>query len=237
MKILKILSLLSFIFILSACGGGGGVGDTPAASTNTFQLKAAYINYFNDLRSLPFKVSGSMSGVNVTGSGTLTQSNISNGTFEGITVLQKVVTITGTLLAANGQSAPLASTTTSYADSNYVPRGSSGAEYSVITSDINLPLTAKINDTAIWYTAKRYTSSSKTTLLGTRVFSFALQPDTASTALLKIIESEYNTSGTQTGSYITSYRMTPSGGLTRLLETGVNQTSSLTITFYSLSDK
>lgn len=237
MKIIKLLSLLSFIVFLSACGGGGGISDTPAVSANTFQLKAAYINDFIDSRSLPFRVSGVMSGVNVTGSGTITQSNVSNSTFEGITVLQKVSTLTGTLYDPNGRSAPLATTSTSYADSNYVPRGSSDSEYSVITGDINIPLTAKINDTAILHTAKRYTSSSKTTFLGTTVSSFALQPDTASTALLKIIDSKYNTSGTQTSSTITTFRMTPSGGLTPLLVASVSQAVSLTFTFYSVSEK
>jgi hypothetical protein len=61
---------------------------TQPVSVDTFQVKTAYINYFNDTSSHPFTVTGTAAGFTVTGSGTVTQSSVTNGTFEGAPVLQ-----------------------------------------------------------------------------------------------------------------------------------------------------
>jgi len=233
MKLQKLLVVAMSTAFLAACGGGGGGSSAPIApvtSTETFQVKTAYVSYFTDSRSLPFTMSGTTSGVSVNGSGTVTQSGVTSGTFEGVAALQKVMTITASLVG-NGVTIPFGATSTSYVDSNYTPKGISGSEYSVVTSAVNIPVTAKVNDTGIWSTSNRYTTSAKTTLLGTTEASFVLQPDTASTALLKIIQTDKNTSGTPKMISTVSFRMTPAGALTRLSETGVGGTTNLTITY------
>lgn len=221
----------SVLFV--ACGGGGEgtpISSAPIASVDTFQFKTAFVNYVSDSRSLPFTITGTTSGVSVTGSGTVTQSTLTSSTFEGLPVLQKVTAITGSLIG-NGVTVPLATTSTSFIDSNYVMKGISSSEYMVVTSGGVIPTTAKVNDTGNWYSASRYTTSAKTTLLGTTDMAFVLQPDTASTAILKLIQVDKNTTGTTMRTSTLSLRMTPAGGLTRLSESGLEGSTSLTITY------
>lgn len=228
---IRVWFAMSTLALLAACGGGGGGGSSaPVTSTETFQLRTAYVSYLTDTRSMPFSVTGTVSGVNVSGSGTTTQGSMSATTFEGQSAQVKTTTATGTLIA-NGQSIPLASSSTTYVDSNYNPLGFNGSEYEVVTSSTPIPTTARVNDTAVWYSATRYTSSSKITRTGTTTATFVLEPDTASTALLKIIQVERNTSNTVTSTNTITFRMTPAGSLTRINETLVEGTTSLTATY------
>ena len=219
--------------LIAACGGGGSGGTpapVPVTSTDIFQVKTAFVNYFNDSRSLPFTISGTISGVSVSGSGTLTQSGVTAGSFEGLPVLQKVSTVTATVLV-NGTPLTTAESTTSYADSNYVPKGSSNGEYRVIGNAVNIPDTALVNDTGVWYTEDIYLASDKVSFLGTSVTSFVMMPDTASTAILKIIQTDRDTSGNVTLIATITFRMTPAGELTRLAEAGLDGDMTLTLTY------
>jgi hypothetical protein len=230
MKSIRSLIAISTLMALTACGGGGG-SSTPATSTDSYQLRTAYVNYLRDTRSAPFTVSGTVQGINVTGSGSATQGALTSTTFENQTALQKVSVVTGTL-SANGQTLPLSSSSTTYVDSNYNPLGSSGTDYEVISGSVTIPTTAKVNDTGVWYSSTLYATSAKTTRRGTASVSYVLEPDTTSTALLKIIRVEKDTSGTTSSSSIISFRMTPAGSLTRLSESELMPNgTALTITY------
>ena len=228
---LKLLLLSSVLSLLAACGGGGGGGSSgPVTSTETFQLQTAYVNFFNASNSLPYTISGTSSGYAVTGSGTLTESSPVNGTFESVSALQKNSANTFTI-TANGITASDASSSSSYVDSNYIPLGHSGTEYTVITGNVVIPMTARIGDSGTWSTENRYTNSSKTSLLGTTTTTYVLEPDTASTALLKIIDTEKNTSGTTTATTVETYRITPAGSITHVSATISKSPTYLTFTF------
>jgi len=228
---LKSLLATFALIVLAGCGGGGGGTSAVTTSSETFQLRAAYVNYLTDTRSATFTVSGTVEGINVTGNGTATQGALSNTTFEGQAALQKVSVITGAL-RADGQTVPLLTSSTTYLDSNYNPLGSSSTDYEVVTGSVNIPATAKVNDTGVWYSSTRYSSSAKTTRRGTASVSFVMEPDTASTSLLKIIRIEKDTLGTTTSTSAITFRMTPSGSLTRISETGVSPGgTALTITY------
>lgn len=203
---------------LTACGGGGGgsAAVSPvAASTESFQLRTAYINSISLPRTLVGTLSGTVGGVTITGNGTQTQGSMTAGTFEGVAGLKSVTTLIATF-KANGQTVPVSLSVTNHTDSNYVPMGWSGAQYQVVVGAVNIPISAKINDTALALTANRYTSSSKQSRVGTLELTYVLQPDTASTALLKLIETEKNTSGVMTSQTISTFRITPAGGITAL---------------------
>lgn len=233
---IKILSAFYFCSVfLTGCGGGGS-GSTsgtatsgPVTSTETFQLRTAWINYLSESRSIPFTVTGTVSGTTVGGSGTVTFGTILSTTFEGQSALSKSVTATY-VINVNGTSLPLGGTSTSYFTSNYAPLGFSGSEYQVVTAT-SIPTTAKVNDTGTLYVTDIYTSSSKTSKSGTSTSTFVLEPDTATTALLKVIDVEKNTSNNIISTEISTFRITPAGALTRLTSTLVEGSSSVAFTF------
>lgn len=230
MKLRHLLAVTLTATFIAACGGGGGDSGLPVVSTDTFQVKTAYINYFNDISSHPFTVSGTTAGFVVTGSGTVTQSPVTNGVFEGAAVLQKTTTVTGSFVA-NGVPFDLTAADTAFVDANYAAKGWAGEEYVVVTSATTVPDTAKVNDTGLWHTSNRYADSSKTTLLGTSEVDFALAPDTATTALLRITQTDKDSFGSTVMTATANFRMTPAGGLTRLSETAVEGSTTLTLTY------
>jgi hypothetical protein len=224
---------LTLILAISACGGGGGGSPTstgPVASTETFQLRTAYVNYVTETRSLPFTVTGTTSGYSVTGSGTATQGSLTSATFESQAAQQKTTTVTGSI-TANGTNVQLSSSSTTYVDSNYNPLGSNDTDYTVVNSGASIPATARVNDTGTWYSTIRYASSTKATQRGTGTVSYVLEPDTASTALLKIILVERDNSSNETYRSAVTFRMTPAGALTRISESAVEDSTSLTLSY------
>lgn len=227
---IRLWAAVSFLTVLAACGGGGGGSSGPVTSTETFQLRTAYVSYINGSGSWPFTISGTVSGVNVTGSGTETAGSVSSATFEGQAAQAKTTTATGSF-SVNGQNYPLASTSTAYVSSNYDPIGFNGEEYEVVSSSVPIPATARVNDTGTWYSSTRYTTSNKTRREGTSTATFVLEPDTSSTALLKIIRIEKDTGGTVTSTTTSTFRITPAGGLSRINETILIGSTSLTLTY------
>ena len=226
----KFLTATALFSLVSACGGGGDTA-APVASTQTFPLKAIHINLVISPSSEYFTISGTASGVAVTGSGSLTSSNLSAGTFEGLSALQGTSTMTGSFVA-NGVTYPLNLISISWFDSNYVPKGtSSNSEYSVITGTPTIPTAGRINDTGILYTENLYTSSTKAVFLGTETTSYVVEADTASTALLTITSVEKNTSGITTNTSTNQYRITPTGTAKRIKGTSVGGATSLLFTF------
>lgn len=230
MNTLKLLFAISVLLLVSACGGGGGGSNGPVTSTETFQLKTAYVNTFNDVRSLPFTISGTVSGESVTGSGMLTLSTPTRSTFESITALQKnsVMTMNITI---KGVTASVASSDSSFVDSNYTPLGSNSNEYVVVTNNVAILTIARVGDSGTWTTSNRYTNNTKTSLLGTRTVTYVLEPDTSATALLKIIETDKDRSGATERTEIITYRITPVGEITYISDSIAESDSYVTAKF------
>ena len=232
LKNIKPLIALSALVLITACGGGGDGGTAaPVASSETFSIKAVRINGLLSPSSNKFTISGTLNGAAVTGSGSVTSSNLSAGTFEGLPALQRTTTATGSYVA-NGVTYPLNSLSITWVDSNYEPKGSSNrSEYGVITGTPSIPTKAKINDSGTLFTFKRYTNSTKAVLLGTKTVSYVMEADTASTALLTIISVEKNTSNITTSTNSDQLRITPTGTYTPISETVVEGTTSLIVTY------
>ena len=236
-KSLKLLLAASAIATLAACGGGGGGTDTAsgpvaAPATTTFPVKAAYTNIVRNSSSLPFRISGSSSGISVSGSGTITRGTLVSSAFEGVPALRQIGTLTGTVVVG-ANTTPLAAVVSTFVDTNYNPLGSStDGEYAVISGTVNIPTTAVINDTGILYTANTFTASSKSVRTGTNTVSFALQPDTSTTGLLKVISVKKNVAGTTTQTSTLTLRIDASGTITYLNESAVfSNGDSLTLTY------
>jgi hypothetical protein len=218
--------------LLAACGGGGGGGGSgPVTSTETFQVRTALTNYITNTATNTGTISGTYSSSPVTGTMVVTQGNLVEGIFEGQYAWSKASTATANIVV-NGANVPSAVTSTMFFDSNYVPLGESGgADYEVVTGTVTIPTTARVGDTRNLYSVNRYSSSSKSLLRGTTQVSYVLEPDTATTAILKIIHVDKNTSNTTTSISTISFQITPSGGITRKQETLTETGTAITVTF------
>jgi hypothetical protein len=237
-NLFRSLLVVSTAAFLAACGGGGGGGSsstpaaaTPVASTATFQLRTATANFFQQSSTAPFTISGRSGSYAVTGSGSVTSGTMTSTTFEGQAALQRVSTMSGNVIV-NGVSTPLSGVSSSYTDTNYLPIGYSGTNYTVVQGTANLPSTALVNDTAIVYTATQYANSTKSSTVGTETVTFSLLPDTANTALLKLVSVYRDNSSTLTSTGTAVFRVTPAGAVTKLSEsTTYPNTNYITITY------
>lgn len=199
-------------------------------SGSTFQVRQAWNNYASTSATRSFTIAGKVNTTAVAGSGSATTGNIQAATFEGAVAQSRTTVVTGTILAS-ANSTPYGSTTTGYFDSNYLPLGYTGAEYAKISGVTSIPQTSMVNDAGVLYTYTRYPSSAKAYSLGTTTVSYALTPDTSTTALLKIISVEKSASSAVQSTSILTFRMTPAGVLTPLKEELQNSTSALTVTY------
>ena len=223
--------ILSIPFFVAACGGGGSSGSTaPVTSTDTYQLQKAYINYVNDSSSRSFSISGTSNGNILSGTGRVTSGTLASATFEGQSVLSKTEVVTGTVINA-GTSIPLSNSQTLYVDSAYKIVGTDDSEYIVVTSFSMPSDSAKVNSTGSFYLANRYTNSTKSSLIGTRTATYALEPDTSTTALLKFILVEKDSTGKTTSTGTSVFRVTPSGALTPISESDTTNSQAITITY------
>jgi len=217
------------IAFLSACGADND--DDSKTSTATFQLRLAWIVYQNETGARSFEISGSLDTVSVAGSGTATFGQFVAATFESKPALAKTSVFTGTL-TGGGQSVPYDRTSTRFIDSNYLPLGlSSSNAYVVVSGTPSVPLTAKVNDKGTLAASTVYTDSSKSVATGTSTTSYAVQADTSTTAILKIVETVRATDDTIVSTDTATFRMTPAGDLTRLTEEHQSATTSLKLTF------
>lgn len=231
----KIFSMLACCcaLTLTACGGGGGdsaVATPLVATTKTFDLKATYANHLQTTVSRPFTVTGTVNGLAVTGSGTITQGALQASTFLGAPALIRTQTLTASLIA-NGQAIPLGTSAQTYFDSNYNPIGATGTSFSVVSSQISLPTAAKINDAGVWMTMTNYPSSNKEYVKGSTTTSYSLGAESESTAILTLIASEKSASGQTLSSTVETFRITTGNSVTALTESTQSAEGNLSLTY------
>lgn len=229
---IKLLLVTASVAMLTACGGGGGGGGTPAviASTETFDLRAAYVAQFTTPASNQFTVSGKIEGISVTGSGTATTGSVTSGTFEGLSALQRSITVSATV-SGNGETVPLTVTSTDWTDSNYAPLGSTGDEYEVVVGTPSIPASARVYDTGVLFTATTYPDNNKRFPTGTVTASYVIEPETASTAIVKLIRTYRNTFSTITDISTATLRIDTTNRFVRLNETLVSPDSQTNLAF------
>ncbi len=162
--------------------------------------------------------------VSLTGSGTISES-MTSATFEGNLAFKKSVTNTGTLDVL-GNIVPVAFTSSLFFDSNYSPLGSDDANaYCIASQKTTLPATVRIGDNGSWYKLTCYTNSSKTVTGSTAFVSYSIEPDTASTALFKLITTVNGSPTSQT------IRMNTSGTVARVSESGFLNINGIALTY------
>lgn len=224
---MKFVTLLLSSLLLVACGGGGGGYAGPVASTSTFQLKQAYVNNFTQTASQTWTVSGTANingaSADISGNGVTTQSAVTNTFYDGVAAQQKSQTASGTLVAtAFGQSSSFpfpATTVTYFVGPSFDPLGSSSAGlFTFAAGSASIPFTARVGDAGSIGTFDTFAfeGQPRGPVLSRTAFSYALEADTASTAILRISQVGTNSGGAVVITQFETFRITPAGAITRL---------------------
>ena len=131
--------------------------------------------------------------------------------------LSAATTLTATLASTPGFSCTptLAVTSTGYYDSNYTPLGfnSPSVNYGVYLIAPNTPVTAVVGGTGVIGTVTLYTDSTKATGNGRIDVSYVVEADTATTAIVNIIDKIYTSGGTLSATEQDRYRISATGAL------------------------
>lgn len=219
---LKNMFFISLVaFSLVACGGGGGGGGSGSnsstvttafpgtvASILSFPLQAGLVNSVQIGSSTNFTVSGTCSGT-----ASIVDSTPTSTTFEGASAFS--VSSAQTINFTNCTPATTTGITTSYYDNNYLPAGINfSGNYGVFVKPVNVPATVKIGDTGTIGTENNYTDATKTVSVGQDIISYAVEPDTASSAIVVVIDKTYSTGGVLTATQQNRYRIVSSGAMT-----------------------
>ena len=240
------ISLAILIALLAGCGGGGGGGAAapaaPVVSTLSFPLLSAYTalnasgmsRSFTATVTIPTNIGSATISCSANGNGTISPATTS-ATFEGKPALSSTTTLTVTTVAsAVCSSATTTQTSTNFFDTNYVDLGYSvaGGEYGVYLTPLSIPASVKVGDNAVAGTETIYTDSTKATISGTSVKSFVIEADTASTAIVNMIEKSLDTTGKVTSTSQTRFRITASAAFTPLsMDVQFSDGSGLAIQF------
>jgi hypothetical protein len=207
------LLLPACLALLAACGGGAGGSPAitaPVTSTLSFPLQTGYRALTANGAANNFTISGTCSG---SGNRTVGAAN-TPAIFEGSAALSAASTWTMNFTGCTLSS--VAATSTSYYDSNYIPRGFSsvGINYGVYMTAPIIPSSIMVGHTGTIGTETLYTNSSKTVGNGTIVSSYVVEPDTAATAIINLIARSYNVGGTLIGTEQSRFRIDAAGALT-----------------------
>lgn len=226
----RALALIAIPLQLIACGGGGGGGGStgPVASTNSFSLLAGYTTLVAGGATDNFTISGTCAGT-----ATITDAPAVASSFEGIAGFASASTLTFTF--TNCTPASGAETSTTFYDANYTPLGTStpGTDYAKFqTVPPPLPASVKVGDTAAYGTLIEYTDSSKAVTTGTRILSYVIEADTATTAIVNLISKSYDNTSQLLGTQQTRYRIAANGTLSMVsIDIQLSTTSTLHLLF------
>jgi hypothetical protein len=178
----------------------------------SFPLQSAYQSRVSAGSIDKYTVSGTCNG-----RATFTTAPASAAFFEGSLAIASANT--AAVNYTDCQPASSAATAVSYFDSNYGLVGTSnpGIEYTKISSTSSLlPATVRVGDSGIYNTLVVYSNSAKTTILGQRVLSYAIESATPTSATVNLITRNYNTAGQLTFTQQSRFRIDGAGQLSSL---------------------
>lgn len=197
--------------LLSACGGGGGSpGYGPVVSSLSFPLQTAYRTAIANGGTYNFTISGSCTG---TGTQTVAPANMPT-VFEGAPALSAQTT----LFMAFNDCTPgtVAGAVTDYYNSHYLPLGhwALGASYGVYLTPPVVPVAVMVGNAGTIGTETLYTDNTKAVPDGRSELAYAVEADTATTAIVRLTARIYNASGTLTATEQDRFRITAAGAFT-----------------------
>jgi hypothetical protein len=219
----RILLATTLIATLAACGGGGGGGGgapAPVASTSAFNVRSGYAARVTAGATDNYTVSGTCAGTAQIVNGATTAAM-----FEGMQAL--AATQTATVNFTNCQPSVSTASGTNYYDPNETLLGTvvvnpvsqaviEYASWAANTTPSPLPTAAHVNDSGMLTTLTTYSDSTKATVTGQRAYTYTIEADTATTAILNIVAKTYDTTNTLQITQQSRYRVAADGSLTVL---------------------
>lgn len=223
------LLIAATLSLLAGCGGGGGGGDGAAAgpvvSALSFPLQSAYSAMVAAGYSKDYTVSGTCHG---TATNTVSLATIANGTTFELVANPRAATETLTISYTDCPPAASTPPSTSYYDSNYMPLGTVSGNYSVFLTPPSYPASVTVGSHGDIGTISRYSDATKNTLRGRGDFTYVVDADTANTAIVNIVDKDYDAAGLLIAIRQSRYRIAASGPLvpvsSEVLFTGVSGT-------------
>ena len=214
MKTIIKASILFVVLFLSGCGGGGGGAP---ASANNFNVLGAWQQYIAKGFNKTFSVSGYCNG-----SAVFQQTPAVAGyTFENIGAYKSTITLSITF--SNCSPAFSVQTGSAYYNKDFMPIGYiSDSKYETETPKFNFPTIGYVNQIGVYSSSNLYSNSTKNSLTGYKTNSFAIQPDSPTTALLNLSTAE---TGASPSTEQDVYRLNADGTLS-LLSISFNYTAN-----------
>jgi hypothetical protein len=226
-KQLKLMIGVALTATLVACGGGGD------SDSSRYAFKDAIINYPKTRQTMSFEVTGTISGKAVTGSGSMTFSDLSPIIFQGQSAVVRTVSQIGSI-NIDGRTTPLNSSSSLYYDSGNRPLAISGFQYEEFDATSRItPETVQINDKAALFTSRTYTDSTKTTQVRTTQISYSVSQDTGNLALITLTETRRDAqdSTEEVVDTIFSARPNETPTLLRIASANAGKNSYMTLNF------
>ena len=219
---IKILTALSVVALLTACGGGGDGGTSVPVSTSLLISTTPLKSLRQMATSSTFSISGNCSGTGTENVGAPYATNL-YGSKYGQTY---VTTLNYTNCTGSG-----ASTYNRFYDGNFTTIAllDSDGKFTEATVINALPATVKVGDTLTLSNLRTFTSSTKSAQIQTGVQSIVVEADTSTSVILKVITQVYDSSNrlSLTGQF--RYRLSSNGQVKELtykidLPTGQTET-------------
>lgn len=190
--------------ILAACGGGGGDDwdhDWTEPST-TFALRAAFQARMDAATQVSYTVT--LGGV-CNGWATESVTAPVSGTFEGYPALVKTTTATMNFPDCGGSASAVGQ---SYYDAAYSVLGATAdGEFAKFDTPMVLPEFVRVGDWGSLGTANSWSSPSRTVALGSVDHSFAVDPESDTSAIFRLYMQAYDPWGTLLWTETDSYRL------------------------------
>jgi len=218
------------IALLAACGGGGGSSGTtplgggggtpPVSSTAAFDVRSGYHARVEAGATDNYTVTGSCAG-----SATIVNGAPTDVTFEGGPA--RAATQTATVTFTNCTPSTSTASGSNYFDANEALLGTrvvdpvthadiEYARWAAGTTPAALPSAAHVGDSGALTTLTTYADASKAMVTGRRDYTYAIEADTATTAILNLTVKTYDASSTLLITQQSRYRVAADGSLTVL---------------------
>lgn len=222
---------LAGVFALTGCGGGDGTSNIVPPPT-TYNLQTAMQGLVTHGLKADLDFSGTLGGVAVTGTGTVTYAAGADDMFNGVAAVSQSQVVSATI-SDGTQTAPYATHIVDFYDpGNYAWMGeASSSEFDVASSPVDYPTSVVPGSSGMLGTLSRYTDNTMSVALGTVDLSYVVKAPSTSGGLpiVEFTETFFDTNHAATETDVLDWSITTGNVLA--LVSGSAQSGSDTLSF------